>query len=402
MLEEKATFIVKKLIEAGHIAYFAGGWVRDYLRKEASQDIDIASSAKPEEVMQLFDRCVEVGLSFGVVRVIFEEDVFEVASFRSDGAYVNGRQPTSIVYCDPKSDALRRDFTINGMFYDPLTKEIFDYVGGREDLKKGLIRAIGDPWQRFEEDRLRILRAVRFSARFSFPIEAKTKKAIEASIEKLFPAVSVERIWQELKLMLEDANFAQALQLLLELGIFQKIFPGNLPSEKSLALLAKQVSKTDAVLVLMQLFLDLNLQKRLEICDFLKMSGREKALVKLLDEASCLLQDSQASLYDWAHFYTKEGAFAILELLSLHQDHPESFLTEKEKEKNRLASYIDRILKKKPLINAKNLLEKGILKGPLMGQLLKEAERISICKEIEDPKVLLDLLQNSPLWPEDL
>lgn len=404
MLEQKAKELVKKLVDAGYLAYFAGGWVRDFLRGEPSHDIDIATSAKPEEVMELFERSFAVGLSFGVVRVIFEEEIFEVASFRADGAYVNGRQPTSICFCDAKTDALRRDFSINGMFYDPLEEKIYDYVGGQEDLKRGLVRAIGDPWQRFEEDRLRILRAVRFSARLSFAIEENTQKAIIDYADKLFPAVSVERVWQEFKQMVKDGNFSIACQLMQDLGLIEKIFPKARLNEKTVAVLQALPKNCAAVLAFMQLFLHLTLKERLEVCAFLKMSSREKDLLELYEMGALLAEEESMDFVNdvqWAHFYAKEDAWQLIELLALQQKNPESFLQKRQEQRKRLEPFVQRIVLKKPLLTSEVLLKRGI-KGPLLGKLLKEAENISISEALEDQKKLLELLQKSPLWPEGL
>src|SRR5205823_1762891 len=162
-MEETAGFIAAKLREHGHIAYFAGGCVRDMVRNLAPKDIDIATDARPEEVQKLFPRTYAVGAHFGVIVVLENGFQFEVATFRSDDVYLDGRRPSEVHFSSPEEDARRRDFTINGMFFDPVKNEVIDFVGGRADLKAKLIRAIGDPAQRFAEDRLRILRAIRFN-----------------------------------------------------------------------------------------------------------------------------------------------------------------------------------------------------------------------------------------------
>ena len=167
-----AASIVRKLRESGFVAYFAGGCVRDALRGTAPKDIDIATSAKPEQVQGLFRRTVPVGVQFGVVRVLEDDLEFEVASFRSDGIYLDGRHPQSVEFSTPEEDAVRRDFTVNGIFYDPFEDKVIDFVGGQEDLERKLIRAIGEPSKRFAEDRLRMLRAVRFASTLVFEIES--------------------------------------------------------------------------------------------------------------------------------------------------------------------------------------------------------------------------------------
>jgi poly(A) polymerase len=167
-LERGAKKIVRTLREAGFDAVYAGGCVRDLLRGVAPADYDIATSATPGAVQALFPRTVAVGVQFGVVRVMVGRSAYEVATFRADGAYLDGRHPEGVRFCGRQEDAARRDFTINGMFFDPLAGEVIDTVGGQEDLARGVVRAIGDPAARFGEDRLRLLRAIRFACRFGF------------------------------------------------------------------------------------------------------------------------------------------------------------------------------------------------------------------------------------------
>src|SRR3954454_14459704 len=161
-MESAARRIVARLREAGHIAYFAGGCVRDLLRGETPKDFDVATDARPEMVQKLFPRTYAVGAHFGVIVVLENPFQFEVATFRADDAYIDGRRPVSVHFASPEEDAKRRDFTINGMFYDPTAEKVIDFVGGRADLEARLVRAIGRAADRFTEDRLRMLRAVRF------------------------------------------------------------------------------------------------------------------------------------------------------------------------------------------------------------------------------------------------
>src|SRR3982750_65258 len=187
-MELTAREIVHKLRAAGHVAYYAGGCVRDLLRGEVPKDIDIATDARPDVVQKLFPRTYAVGAHFGVIVVLENGLQFEVATFRSDGAYIDGRHPVEVHFASAEEDAARRDFTINGMFFDPEKEEVIDFVDGRADLERGVIRAIGDPAQRFAEDRLRMLRAVRFATVLGFEIDAATWEAIVAT------AVSITQI----------------------------------------------------------------------------------------------------------------------------------------------------------------------------------------------------------------
>ncbi|MEP0842429.1 MAG: CCA tRNA nucleotidyltransferase, partial [Phycisphaerae bacterium] len=193
--------IVRALKDAGHQALWAGGCVRDMLLGREPSDIDIATSATPEQIMALFKPTRKVGVQFGVVLVRKAGHWFEVATFRRDVNYADGRRPEQVVFTDAREDALRRDFTINGLFYDPITGQVIDYVGGQEDLRAGLVRAIGDPAQRFAEDHLRLLRAARFAARLGFQIEASTAEAVRAHAADLV-RISPERIREELEKML--------------------------------------------------------------------------------------------------------------------------------------------------------------------------------------------------------
>jgi poly(A) polymerase len=221
-----ATEVVAHLRSSGFQSLWAGGCVRDLILGLEPSDYDVATDATPEQVMGLFRRTVPVGVSFGVVRVIGPEPVgeVEVATFRSDGAYLDGRRPESVTFGSARLDAERRDFTINGMFFDPIGGEVLDYVGGRDDLQAGLLRAIGDPEARFAEDKLRLLRAVRFASRFGFRLDQKTRGAMVAMANQV-SVVSVERIAQELRKMLVHRSRAKAMDLAFEVGLIAEILP---------------------------------------------------------------------------------------------------------------------------------------------------------------------------------
>jgi poly(A) polymerase len=219
-----AAAIVRKLQQHGYVAYFAGGCVRDALLSIPPKDIDIATSANPEQVQDLFQRTVPVGIQFGVVRVLIDEMDFEVATFRSDGVYLDGRRPADVRFSTPKEDAMRRDFTINGMFYDPGSDHLFDYVSGREDLSRKLLRAIGQASKRFAEDRLRMLRAVRLAATLGFEIEAETWSAIKKEAQEI-AIVSPERIREELLKIMVNPHRLRGFDLLDQSGLLAVILP---------------------------------------------------------------------------------------------------------------------------------------------------------------------------------
>lgn len=221
----KAAFkIAEALRQKGHTAYFAGGCVRDHLMQKPAQDIDIATTAHPEQVEALFPKTVPVGKQFGVILVIEGDRPYEVATFRTEGGYVDGRHPGQISFSVPEEDAKRRDFTINGLFYDPFAGKVIDYVGGVEDLKKGLIRAIGRPEERFDEDKLRLLRAIRFASSLGFEIEAGTWEAVRKFAPKI-SQVSPERIRDEIVKILTRPGAARGLELLSSSGLLKEILP---------------------------------------------------------------------------------------------------------------------------------------------------------------------------------
>jgi putative nucleotidyltransferase with HDIG domain len=219
-----ATKLVRRLRESGFIAYFAGGCVRDALLRKQPKDIDIATDAEPDDVQQMFARTVAVGAKFGVVRVLEGGFEFEVATFRSDGVYLDGRRPVSVTFSSPEEDAKRRDFTINGMFYDPLADQVVDFVGGKADLEHRLVRAIGNPDERFSEDHLRLLRAVRFAAALDFEIEPATWTAITEKAEQI-RTVSHERIRDELVKIMADPHRVRGLDLLDQSGLLKNVLP---------------------------------------------------------------------------------------------------------------------------------------------------------------------------------
>jgi tRNA nucleotidyltransferase/poly(A) polymerase len=223
-IERTARAIVSRLQAAGHTAYYAGGCVRDALRGIAAKDYDIATSARPEEVQALFPRHVAVGAHFGVIAVLDHGHQFEVASFRADGVYIDGRRPVDVTFTTAQGDAERRDFTVNGMFFDPIANQVIDYVGGQSDLAARVLRAIGEPAARFREDRLRLLRAVRFGAGLGFEIEAGTWRAVCAQAAEI-GVISAERIRDELVKIFVSPTRVAGFDLLDASGLLRAVLP---------------------------------------------------------------------------------------------------------------------------------------------------------------------------------
>lgn len=223
-----ATTLACILREAGHTAYFAGGCVRDKLLGLPPKDYDIATSAKPTEVLKIFPKSNEVGAHFGVVIAKHGDHHIEIATFRTDGSYGDGRRPDSVTFSTPEHDAQRRDFTINGLFEDPQTGEVIDFVDGLSDLRSRTLRAIGTPTQRFQEDALRLLRAIRFSTTLGFPIEENTIAAIKENAA-LLGKISPERIRDEFSKIITSQNRRYGLELLVDSGLINHFIPEILP-----------------------------------------------------------------------------------------------------------------------------------------------------------------------------
>lgn len=223
-MQRAARRIVESLRQHGHEAFFAGGWVRDFLMRREPKDIDIATSALPAEVLSIFKHATPIGAQFGVVQVRMYRHPYDVATFRSEGPYLDGRHPASVSFSGPEQDALRRDFTVNGLFYDPVADRIIDYVQGISDIKKRVLRSIGAPEERFREDKLRLLRAVRFSCTLNLKIAPETYEAV-CRLSPSILEVSWERIRDELVKILTGPRPGQGLDMLHDTGLLARVLP---------------------------------------------------------------------------------------------------------------------------------------------------------------------------------
>lgn len=221
--------VTRRLQSENFESYWAGGCVRDQLLGVEPKDYDVATNAKPQEIKALFPRSQSVGAAFGVVIVHHHGHTVEVATFRTDGVYSDGRRPDNIQFATAKDDAQRRDFTINGMFFNPMNATLVDYVGGQKDVANKLIRAIGDPHARFGEDHLRMMRAIRFAARFDFDIEPTTFAAIQ-NLHETIKLISRERVGLELKGILATAHRVRGVTMLAKSGLLSDIWPDKLDS----------------------------------------------------------------------------------------------------------------------------------------------------------------------------
>jgi poly(A) polymerase len=395
-MHQGAKFIVEILAKNGFVAYYAGGWVRDFLLKHPSDDIDIATSAPPETVQALFPHTVPIGIAFGIVLVVVEGHSYEVATFRQDFDYQDGRRPKRVEFSREQEDAHRRDFTINGMFYDPIRDQVIDYVHGQEDLQAGIIRAIGNPHERIREDRLRMVRAIRMACRFGFIIEPHTAAALRAHAAELFPAVAIERIVNELEKGLAFRKLSEMLRGLHEYELLEAIFPAlrgiaSVELEKRMVPLQHYPVNAPLIAWLLPLFAFPTLEPQLELTQALKLPNLDRQFITFAFHARELLQKIRPiEDLEWAYFYANRFSQDVLLIAAAHKM---VNLEEHEVRRQELQFAIDRIVQKRPLVQGKDLMEAGVVPGKEMGELLMKAERIAINQRIEDPLVVIKLLR---------
>lgn len=404
--------IVQKLVSHGFIAYFAGGWVRDFLMNHPSDDIDIATDATTIDIERIFDKTIPVGIQFGIIIVVEDDHHFEIATFRKDHGYEDGRRPIGVEHATPQEDASRRDFTINGMFYDPIREKIFDFVGGQEDLKKNLIKAIGNPHQRFIEDRLRMIRAIRYSCRFHFSLDEETERAIIAHANSLFPSVAIERVWQEFLKMDKFGNFDKFLCRLHQVKLLETIFPAltdTTPQEISLRLKPLKLFPQEAPLIgkILELFPKNDLNDSLSLCDLLKISNQDKRFIMYFYKVKAVLIQLEENPrlidnYELTYLYAHDYFSLCLSMLLTHAS-PEKNKKLHEfhnKKKEELKEAIFRVKTKTPVVTSKHLLNEGIRPGVVMGKLLKKAEMIAINENLNTPSLIIDQLKKGSQWPK--
>ena len=393
ILYNTAKKIVQRFVDNGHVAYFAGGWVRDFLMKHPSNDIDIVTSASVAETQKLFPKTIPVGINFGIIVVVEEGHHFEVAIFRKESGHSDGRRPEKVFVADPKEDAQRRDFTINGMFFDPLTEVIYDYVAGEEDLRAEVVRAIGNPHERFLEDRLRMIRAVRYASRFRFAIDPKTIEAILFHSEELFPAVAMERVTQEFEKMAKVPHFDEALVMLYRLNLLQVIFPklahiGIEEIEKMVKYISLFPVETPLIAKLYELFPGISLSDKLALCDYLKLSNKDRKFTEELDQWQHL---DGLDLYDLAQIYALPFAEICLKIVSLHKN-TSDFFSHHKAQMEKLRPVLHRIQENRTVVSSADLIQRGIKPSKELGKLLQDAERIAINNDLHTPAEVLKRL----------
>ena len=399
--------VVRRLQEAGFTAYLAGGCVRDMIMSRESDDYDVATSARPEDVSALFPRTVGVGARFGVVIVMEQGHQIEVATFRSDNAYIDGRHPESIRFSSPEEDARRRDFTINGLFYDPATGETLDYVDGNRDIKAGVVRAIGDPLERFREDHLRLMRAVRFAARFGFKMEDETLKAIE-DLAPMIQKVSAERICAELAKMLVDPSRAAAVELLDSSGLLEQVLPemsrmkgvpqpeqyhpeGDVFTHTLRSL--KSLDRPNFTTAMVTLLHDVGKPATFErngdkikfykheivgektarkICQRLKMSRKESETVAWLVRRHMVFKDARRMRESkLKRLFATDAYDELAELSRADALASTNDLSDYEYCRMKREQMSEEEIKPEPLLRGKDLIEMGLEPGPPFGRLLE-------------------------------
>ncbi len=443
-MRDFAISIVRTLRERGHAAYLAGGCVRDLLLGREPADYDVATSATPDEVMQIFPETYAVGAQFGVVLVpdpnppqtatavkSYHAGMIEVATFRSDVSYSDGRHPDAVRYTkSPEEDVQRRDFTINGMMLDPMTNQVLDYVGGQKDLKARLIRAIGDPEKRFTEDKLRMMRAVRFAARFGYAIDPSTFVAIQKLAPQIHQ-VSRERLREELTKMLTEGQASRAFRLLDETGLLREVLPeisamkgveqppqfhpegdvfvhtmlllDNLPPNPSPTLawgaLLHDVGKPPTFRVAPDRIrfdghVDVGVKMAEEICRRLRFSNDDTEQIAALVEnhmrfaQAMQMKESTFKRFVRMRDFDEHLALHRLDCLSSHGD-----LSLYDFVREKLANMPPEVMRPAPLITGDDLIALGLAPGPRFKEILSSIEDAQLEGRLKSREEALALLQ---------
>ena len=407
---QAATEIVQRLRAEGFQAYLVGGCVRDLVMGREPEDYDIATDATPQQVLQLYPDALTVGAQFGVVIVPHETGNIEVATFRSDGRYADGRHPVEVRFAKtPQEDVHRRDFTINGLLFDPATDEVIDYVGGKADIRARRLRTIGDPIERFHEDRLRMLRAVRFAARFEFTLDGAAKQAIQKLAPQIHD-VSAERVRDEIIKILTEGQARRGFELLDETRLLQEVLPEikalqgvEQPPEfhpegdvwihtlmmleglhhptatLALAVLLHDVGKPPTFTIRERIRFDNHVEVGARmagaICARLRLSTRETERVVELVEHHLRFKDfPRMKRSTQLRFLRMEGFEEHLELhrldcLSSHRD-----LTNYELARRLMEETPPERIKPQPLLRGDDLIAQGYKPGPRFKEILQAVE----------------------------
>ena len=399
----------RRLVDAGEESLLAGGAVRDLLLGRPAHDFDLATSAPPDRVSELFERTVLVGAQFGVVRVIEEGEEVEVATFRADLEYRDGRRPEAVRFTNPREDAIRRDFTINGLFYDPETEEVIDYVGGLDDLALGRLRAIGDPLRRFREDRLRLMRAIRFAVTLGFPIEEETWEAIRSEASSIGD-VSAERIRDELEKMLVHPRRELGYHLLSDAGLMVEILPeveamrgvvqppefhpeGDVHIHTGLVL--SHLKAPTFALAIGALLHDIGKPSTFTVSDRIRFNKHDTVGAEMAESICERLRFSKREREEVEYLVRKHLAFIAIEEMRparrtrlFDEDHFENLLalcyadclgshgdlSLPQKTEELYRAYLAAGPPVVPLLKGRDLIERGYRPGPRLGEILRAVE----------------------------
>mgnify|MGYP001439768790 CR=1 FL=1 len=381
--------VCKKLANCGYKTYLAGGCVRDRLLGRKPNDFDIVTDARPDEIQELFEKTLDVGKKYGIIHVILEGVSIEVATFRKDGLYLDGRHPESIEFSDDFEDSERRDFTINSMFYDFVTGQIIDHQKGRQDLENQWIRCVGEPHRRFSEDHLRVLRAIRFSCQLGFSIESNTWDQL-FGFEEAFKEISAERIQQEWIKILGSKDVVRGIHQLRELNYFRGIAPksywlGDHSLNPFLVLDRVSVRTEDWVCRLSALYINSSIEEVRS--DLLRLKFPKKSILQVTTILQSLRKLMDFNLREGQRIEIIAGDPSYMALL-LWECLPSAAKMDSEKQNEQAVATLKIHLARgpylpKPLVSGKDLEEETNLEPVAFGQTLKELFWI----QLENPKI---------------
>jgi poly(A) polymerase len=428
---DTAIAIVRQLRQAGFEAYLAGGCVRDMLLHKEAKDYDVATNARPEEIQRLFPHTIPVGAQFGVIVVLLEDQPTEVASFRHDGPYLDGRHPSEVRFGTLEEDVRRRDFTINGMVYDPIDDRVIDLVEGRKDLAARIIRAIGDPRHRFAEDRLRMLRAVRFAASLNFEIDAATLAAIPP-LAPTVTQISWERIGDEVTRILTEGHSRRGFELLDESGLLSVVLP-EVSAMKGVAqspdyhpegdvfthtmLLLSHLAAPSETLAYGCLLHDIAkpvcIRREGERITFYGHMEQGAAMVEAIlqrlkrsrtvwERVAYLVrshlrqvQAPQMRLSTLKRFLREDGIDELLELARIDAISSNGDLQYYDFCRARQGEMKEDVIRPTPLLRGGDLIELGFKPGPLFSQILRQVEDAQLGGELSSREAALEWVKNN-------
>jgi len=394
MKPDSAIEIIQKLRDRHYEAYLVGGCVRDMVMGLEPADYDIATSARPEEIMKIFPRTEAIGAKFGVVLVIHHGHPYEVATFRSDEAYVDGRRPTGVVFTDAKTDVLRRDFTINGLLFDPISKTILDYVSGQDDIQSKIVRAIGDPARRFEEDKLRILRAIRFGARLGYTIEPETWKAVCAMVP-LIHQVSVERIQGEIVRILTEGQAGTGFRMLHDSGLLGEILP-EVHWNDHLWLCLEMLGRESAPDLSMAVLLH-----EVPVADVEKIMERQKFSRWEINHTVCLVARQpqfraarSMKIGELKKFFRSPRFEDHLELERICRTASQADLEDYDFSMHLFRKWTPEDISPSPLITGEDLIAMGFTPGPMFKEILADVEDEQLEARLTDRTSAIEFVTN--------